>query len=667
MRRRATLVYGAAMLLRRIVFTAVAILFQSHFARADVTLPALISDGMVLQQKTPVRIWGWASDGEKVTVALRGQSATAETQGGRWSVTLKPLDAGGPFDMTITGRDRRVVKDVYVGDVWVCSGQSNMEWPLSRSYEPTADIEAPADPSLRMFTVSRQLADVPKADVAGGTWEGATPETRGHFSAVGYYFGRALRAARRVPIGLIHTSWGGTPAEAWTPRGTLRQWGMSEAAFAALAPPSAAAKEAYERSLALWTAAGRPQGNFEDPGMLDSAKAWASPEARTSDWQTTGLPRAWEGIAPELQVDGGVWFRREVKVPDKWAGRDLDLYLGAIDDFDTTYFDGAPVGSTGAETPNFWSALRRYRIPAAAARAGRHLIAVRVWDRGGEGGLMGPASDMWLAPAGATASERLSLAGDWRFKPERTRATMPNPPGLNQNVPSVLYNGMIAPLVPYAIKGATWYQGEANTGRASQYRSLLEAMIQSWRREWQIENFPFLIVQLAPYMAIKPEPEESNWAALREAQVEVARELPKVGVSVITDVGDEKDIHPTKKKPVGDRLALAARKIAYGENVLAFGPTLRSATVKGGKIVLSFDNVGKGLVQRGERLTGFAIAGANEKFVNADAAIVDQQVVVSSPKVAAPVYVRFGWANFPVVNLWNADGLPAVPFRTDPP
>jgi sialate O-acetylesterase len=655
------------MLLRRTFFTAVAILFQSQLASADVTLPALISDGMVLQQKTPVRIWGWAAEGERVTVALRGQSATAETRGGRWSVTLKPLDAGGPHDMTVTGRDSRVVKDVYVGEVWVCSGQSNMEWPLSRAHDPSEDIEAPADPSLRMFTVSRQIAEAPKADVAGGRWEGATRETRGRFSAVGYYFGRALRASRRVPIGLIHTSWGGTPAEAWTPRAALREWGMPDSAFAALAPPSAAAKEAYERSLAVWTAAGRPEGTFDDPGPPALAKAWASPQARTNDWRTTTLPRAWEGIAPDLQVDGGVWFRREVNVPDKWAGRDLDLHLGAIDDFDTTYFDGAPVGATGVETPSFWSAPRRYRIPAAAARAGRHTIAVRVWDRGGEGGFMGPANEMWILPVGAAASERLSIAGDWRFKPERTRPSMPNPPGLNQNLPSVLYNGMVAPLVPYAIKGATWYQGEANTGRSSQYRSLLEAMIQSWRREWQIEKFPFLIVQLAPYMAIKAEPEESNWAALREAQVEVARELPQVGVTVITDVGDEKDIHPTKKKPVGERLALAARKLAYGENIVAFGPTFRSAAVERGKIVVSFENVGKGLVMRGERLTGFAIAGSDEKFVNADAAIVDQRVVVSSPKVASPAYVRFGWANYPVVNLWNADGLPAVPFRTDPP
>jgi sialate O-acetylesterase len=651
---------------RRIVFAAVAILFQSHFARADIKLPALVSDGMVLQQKAPVRIWGWGAEGEKVKVALRGQSATAVTKGGQWSVTLKPLDPGGPFDITIAGDDTVVIKNVLVGDVWVCSGQSNMEFALSRSFEARADIVAPADRELRMFTVARQVADAPKPDVAGGTWESATPETRGHFSAVGYYFGRALRAARRVPVGLIHTSWGGTPAEAWTRRSALREWGLPDSAWAALAPPSASAKEAYERSLAAWTAAGRPQGDFDDPGMLDSARAWALPQTDTRDWSTLPLPQPWERIGAEMQVDGGVWFRRELTIPPKWAGKDLELYLGAIDDFDATYFNGMPVGATGSETPSFWQAPRRYQIPASATKTERAVVAVRVWDRGGEGGFMGPASAMWIAPRDAAERDRLSLSGDWRFKAERTRPSMPSPPGLNQNLPSVLYNGMIAPLLPYTIKGATWYQGESNAGRAAQYRSLLTTMIKSWRADWSSGDFTFLIVQLAPYMSITAQPEESSWAALREAQDQVARDLPKVGVAVITDVGDEHDIHPTRKKPVGERLALAARKLAYGENIVASGPTFHSASIEGNKVLVSFDNVGKGLELRGDHLTGFAIAGADEKFVNAEAAIVDSRVAVSSPQVNSPAYVRFGWANYPVVNLWNKDGLPASPFRTDP-
>jgi sialate O-acetylesterase len=379
------------------------------------------------------------------------------------------------------------------------------------------------------------------------------------------------------------------------------------------------------------------------------------------------VPGAWENVGPDLQLDGGVWFRREVNIPKAWEGRALELHLGPIDDLDTTYFNGSVVGSTGDEVPNHWQVLRRYPIPASSVHAGRSVLAVRVWDQGGDGGFMGPAGELWIAPTGAPATERVALAGDWRWKPERTRPTLPNPPGLDHRLPTVLYNGMIAPLLPYTIAGVTWYQGEANTGRAGQYRSLLTAMIRSWRVDWQLGDVPFLMVQLAPYLAITEQPEESGWAELREAQVQVAHDLPRVGVAVITDVGDEKDIHPTHKQPVGERLALAARSIAYGEHSVASGPSFRSATVEKGQIAISFDNVGKGLTVRGAALRGFAIAGTDRKFVNATARVEGSRVIVSSPRVPAPAYVRFGWANYPVVNLWNADGLPAVPFRTDAP
>lgn len=650
-----------------LALSALLLLLSPRLARADVRLPALVSDGMVLQAGVPVRVWGWADDGEKVTVSLRGRSAAAVARGGLWAVQLGPLDPGGPFEMTITGRNTVVVKDVAVGEVWLCSGQSNMEWPLARVPEARADIEAPADPLLRTFTVGRQLADAPAPEVSSGRWESATPAARERFSAVGFYFGRALRAARKVPVGLIHSSWGGTPAEAWTSRSALQAWGLPNEAFAKLAPPSRAAREAYERQLAVWTAAGRPAGEFDDPGVASAAQSWALPRTDVSRWRRMALPRAWEQVSPELEVDGGVWFRKEISLPPSWAGRELELSLGAVDDADTTHFNGVLVGSTGADVPNHWQAKRLYRVPASAVGAGRAVVAVRVWDHGGEGGFMGPEGEMWLAPAGASARDRLSLAGEWRFQIERQRPSMPNPPGLDSHLPSVLYNGMIAPLLPYTIKGATWYQGESNTGRAAEYRSLLTALIGNWRRDWHLGNFPFLIVQLAPYLAIDPEPRESSWAELREAQAQVAREVDNAGLAVITDVGDEKDIHPTRKQPVGERLALLARKVAYGEKLVASGPTLRAATIDGGRIVVRFDNVGKGLVVRGERLTGFAIAGKDERFVNAQAVIEGDRVVVSSPAVAQPAYVRFGWANYPVVNLWNADGLPAVPFRTDPP
>jgi sialate O-acetylesterase len=656
-------------MLLRIPLVATAVLFFTGVARANLTLPAIVSDGMVLQEKAPVHIWGWGAEGEKVKVTFRGQSAVAETRDGRWSVTLPPLEPGGPFTMTIAGSNTVTVNDVLVGEVWVCSGQSNMEFALARSFEAKTDIEAPPDSKLRTFTVGRKVADAPQSDVSGGAWESATAQARGRFSAVGYYFGRALRQARGVPVGLIHASWGGTPAEAWTSQSALEAWGMPASSFRGMAPVSKKDKEEYEKSLAAWKAAGRPQGTFDDPGVSETAKSWSSPRLDARDWSAMPLPGPWEQLGgPSMQIDGAVWFRKEIDLPPRWAGKDLDLALGAIDDFDTTFFDGFRVGTTGAENSHHWESPRRYRIPASAVHAGPAVVAVRVWDHGGAGGLTGPAGAMWIGPADAAAGERQSLAGDWRFKVELGRPSMPiGPPGADPNLPSVLYNGMIAPIVPYTIQGATWYQGESNAGRASQYRGLLSAMIKNWRGAWGAGDFPFLIVQLAPFMAIKTEPEESDWAKLREAQSQVARDLPNVGVAVITDVGDENDIHPTKKGPVGERLALAARKIAYKENVVAFGPTFRSVAITGGKATIAFDNVGKGLEVRGDRLTGFAIAGADKAFVFADAALAGDRVVVSSPKVPSPMYVRFGWANYPVVNLWNKDGLPASPFRTDPP
>jgi sialate O-acetylesterase len=644
---------------------ALGILLTTGTAHADVRLPALLSDGMVLQEKSPARVWGWANDGEKVTVSFRGHTAVTHAAGGKWQVTVESGEPGGPFAMTISGSSTITLKDVLVGEVWVCSGQSNMEFGLAAAYDAKKEIEAPGDTSLRMFTVAKRVADAPLTDVVG-RWESATPEYRGHFSAVGYYFGRALRRARGVPVGLIHTSWGGTPAEAWTSRSALQAWGLPPSSFRGLAPVNPRSQEDYGRRVAAWKAAGWPQGRFEDPGVADEAKRWAWPQTDTKDWRTMSLPRAWETSGSDMEIDGAVWFRREIDVPAAWAGKDLELGLGAIDDFDTTYFNGVQVGATGADAPRFWDTPRRYRVPGSQIKAGRAVVAVRVWDQGGNGGLMGPAEAMWLAPWGS--SQRVALSGDWWFKVERKRASMPGgPPGSDPNAPGVLYNAMIAPLLPFTIKGAAWYQGEANTGHAAQYRSLLSTMIQSWRTDWAVGAFPFLIVELAPFMEIKADPEESEWAALREAQLQVSQSVPNVGTVVITDVGDDKDIHPTKKQPVGERLSLAARKIAYHENIEAFGPTFKSMTISEGKAVVHFDHVGRGLEAHGDRLTGFALAGSDRRFVFADAVIAGDTVVASSPRVPAPLHLRFGWANFPVVNLWNKDGLPASPFRTDGP
>jgi len=478
------------------------VIFSALPAGADVRLPHLISDGMVLQQGAPLTIWGWADEGEEVTVTIGNRSAKATALQGKWSVTLKPMKAGGPFEMTIAGKNQIPIKDVLVGEVWVCSGQSNMQWSLKDTFEAEKHIANASNPKIRLFTVPRIKSDVPLEDTTG-SWKTCTPDTAKDFSAVGYFFGRDLQKALRVPVGLVHSSWGGSPAEVWTKESVLA----------------------------------------------------ANPELKTI----------------------------------------LDGYSKAMEDHKKALTD--------------WEAKA-----AKAKEAGR--------------------------------------------QPSRR----PNPPGWK---PCELYNGMIVPLLPYAIKGAIWYQGESNAGRAAEYRKLFPTMVQNWRRDWGLGDFTFLEVQLAPFMAIKPEPSESNWAELREAQLLATRILPNVGMAVITDVGDEKDIHPKKKEPVGARLALAARAIAYGEKIEYSGPIYKYMQVGPGHIALHFDHVGKGLVAKDGPLKGFAIAGADGKFVWADAAIEGDVVIVASKEAPRPVAVRYGWADCPVVNLWNKNGLPASPFRTD--
>ena len=498
--------------LAALALTCAALLAQPFLARAEVRLPALFADHMVLQQGQSVPVWGWADEGEQVTVQFRHQKVLATAKGGKWMAHLRALKAGGPDTLTVTGKNSITLQDVLVGEVWVCSGQSNMEWPMTRTFEPDAAIARSADAQLRLFTVPKLKASEPAADVKAA-WVECGPEAVKSFSAVAYYFGRDLRQARGVPVGLIHTSWGGSPAEVWMSQDVLEK-----------------------------------------------------------------NPR----------------YKSEI----------LEAYPAA---------------------------MQKYHDALAAFE-----------------------------------KEAAELASEGK-KPARQK---PNPPFWK---PAELYNGMIAPLLPYAIKGAIWYQGESNADRAEQYRSLFADMIRNWRRDWRQGDFPFLAVQLAPWDKNKKRsleevmstPGDSTWAELREAQGLATKTLPKVGLAVITDAGDKDDIHPAKKQPVGARLALQARKIAYGERIVASGPAFKSLRVRDGKAVLSFDHVGAGLEARDGALKGFSIAGADQKFYWANAEIYGDKVIVSNPTVSEPVAVRYGWADFPVVNLFNKDGLPASPFRTD--
>jgi sialate O-acetylesterase len=494
------------------------VLALSCVVSADIRLPAIIGDNMVLQRGLRATIWGWADAGEKVTAAgsWGGKAETTAGEDGKWMVKVDLPAATGPFEITIAGKNTITLKNVLVGEVWVCSGQSNMEWPLRQAADANAEISAANYPQIRHFTVQKRVSDKPESDCAG-KWLVCSPRTAWGFSAVGYFFGRDLHKQLDAPIGLIHTSWGGTPAEAWTSRDFLERDGDFKPIL-----------ERYEEAIVKY---------------------------------------------PVLKEK----YEQEMKRAEEEAAK---------------------------------------------------------------------------------------LKAEGQKVPRRPRIEPPIGPG-NSNSPTGLYNGMLAPLMPYGIRGAIWYQGEANADRAHQYRKLFPAMIKCWRDKWGQGDFPFLYVQLANYMAVNPEPADSEWAELREAQLMTLAQ-PNTGMAVIIDIGEANNIHPRNKQDVGRRLALWALAKTYGRDVVYSGPTYQLMAVEGNKAVLHFQHVGGGLVAKGgEPLKGFAIAGADHKFVWADAKIEGDTVVVSSPQVAEPVAVRYAWANNPVCNLYNKEGLPASPFRAD--
>jgi len=639
-------------------------------AQAEVHVPSIIGDNMVLQQGPGSRVWGTGEVGEPVTVTFAWQTvrAIADSQG-RWQILLGPIRAGGPYVLTISGSNTLTFKNVLVGDVWICSGQSNMEWPVVNATNGTEAIAQANYPEIRLFTVQKSTATAPLEDVKG-RWVVTTPDQIGQFSAVGYFFGREVYQQLKRPLGLIHTSWGGTPAEAWTSHAALASapelkpiLDRYEKSLETLPQRL----EDYQRVLAEW----EQKNLHQDPGNKGEALGYADPALTTADWNQMKLPQFFETAG--LAIDGAIWFRKEIDLPESWTGKDLTLDLTAIDDFDITYFNNTRVGATGSETPNSYLVPRRYSIPGSLVHAGRNLIAVRVFDRAGEGGF-GRTDLMSLAPVGAKETESISLAGPWSYKVEleleakkpdwgsRPEETGPT----NQNSPTVLYNAMIAPLTRYAIRGAIWYQGESNAGRAYQYRTLFPAMIQDWRTAWGQGAFPFYFVQLPNWRPAQPEPGDSDWAELREAQLMTLR-TPETGMAVTIDLGDANELHPRNKVDVAKRLAAWALAETYRQKVTATGPLYDSFSIKGDKIQVKFKQAGSGGLKtpNGEPLKGIAIAGVDHKFVWAETRIKGDSLIVWSKEVAHPVAVRYAWADNPVCNLYNKAGLPASPFRTD--
>lgn len=625
-------------------------------------LAAVFSDHGVLQRDRPIPVWGWAEPHEAVTVRLAGHEAsTTAGADGAWRVTLPALPAGGPHELTVVGRETLTLTDLLVGEVWVCSGQSNMQWTVA-ACDVEAEITTANYPQIRFFTVPNIPAMEPKADIIAN-WTVCSPATTGNFSAVGYFFGRELHQALGVPIGLINTSWGGTVAEAWTSREALHavpELRQFTDLLDEVLPGAEEGLAIHEEAMRAWDAATR-RVDGENTGY---PRGWADHGFASDDWGRMALPAYWQ--ARGLHTNGVVWFRKEVEIPTAWAGRTLTLSLGKIDKADTTYFNNVRVGGISiSEREDAWNIRRVYTVPGELVQAGRAVIAIRAFSHVWAGGVVGPAEEFYLAPEGEAG---LPLAGEWLFALEEDFGDFSKPPvpplgAANPNTPTVLYNGMIHPLIPCGMRGAIWYQGESNASRGYEYRTLFPTMIQDWRARWGEGDFPFFFVQLANYQAGQDAWPDSAWAELREAQT-MTLALPNTGMAVIIDIGESTDIHPKNKWDVGKRLALNALAKTYGRDVEYAGPMYREVTTEGAALRVHFDHAA-GLTSRETTLSGFAIAGADRVFYPASAVIDGATVLVSSPSVPAPVAVRYGWAEDPVCTLYNAAGLPASPFRTD--
>lgn len=638
--------------LRIIIFLLLFAVAGRH-AQGQIKLPGLISNGMVLQQNEQIKLWGWASANESITLYFNEEAyrATANAEGG-WEILLPPQTAGGPHSMLFQGKNRVEVNDIYFGEVWLASGQSNMELTMERvKFTYPEVIENAGNANIRQFLVP-DIYDFKKEreDLESGEWIFANPESVLDFSAVAYFFALNLYAEYQVPVGIINAALGGSPVEAWMSEAALKKFPEAHEELQRFKNDSLIAQIENldrERSSAWYTTLDKT-----DLGLNNSPK-WYETNLDDSGWKTMQIPGFWNDGFPEYKT-GVYWFRKEIDVPASMAGKPAMLWVGRIVDQDFVYLNGELVGTTGYQYPP-----RIYGVDASAFKAGKNLIAVRVVNQSGKGGFI-PDKPYFFAADGDT----LQISGEWKFK---KGADMP-PLSFEYPVrwrPAGLYNSMIHPLHKYAIKGVIWYQGESNTRNPAMYARTFPAMIDDWRQRWDRGNFPFLYVQLANFMETNPEPMESEWAELRQAQLQTLS-TPNTGMAVTIDLGEWNDIHPLNKKDVGERLYLLAQKLAYGqEQVIACSPQPESAEFSAGNVQIQFQHTGDGLISSdGEALRHFAVSADGETFVWAQAEISGNTVRVWSEGVANPVAVRYAWAHNPEnVNLYSKNGLPATPFE----
>ena len=609
----------------------------------------VFGDNMVLQRGKPDTIWGWSDPGDAIRVRIGEHSASA-TAGAdhRWQVSIQPPAPGGPYTVTITGHQTVELHNVLVGDVWLCGGQSNMGLPLRFTKNADDEIKAANYPEIRFFTVGGHPA-YHHVDVIDGNWLVVSPDTASWISAVGYYFARKVQQEIHVPIGLVIDAVGGTPAETWASAAALRPLHDFDIPFAELDRLKAENAPEYGNYVMHWY-------DRYDTGQKNN---WAASDLDDSTWKSVSIPGGFAEVGVP-DTPALVWFRREITLPDPLPPGRAMLYLGEIERMETVYINGKSVGGSA------WVENPRIYPVGAALKPGRNLIAIRILKTKPDGGFLSKAEDLQLVLGDQSS---IPLAGEWKAKLS-VDARPPQPLPISYEnwpvMPTVLYEGMLAPIAPLSISGAIWYQGEQNSPRGYQYRKILAAMIADWRSLFGQGDFPFYIVSLPAFTKRSPVPVDGDdWAETRESQAITAATVPNSCLAVTIDTGDPDNIHAKEKQPVGDRLALCALAKYYGKNVVYAGPTLESVERLPGSIRLHFAHTDGGLAVKGDKLEEFSISGDDRKWAWADARIDGDTVIVSSPAVPNPTQVRYAWQSNPAATLFNGAGLPAAPFRTD--
>lgn len=614
---------------------------------AKVIVASIFSDNMVLQRNVQIPVWGTASVNEKITVQFHNQTQTTITdKNGKWMLRLQSEKAGGPFVLKISGTNAIQINNVLVGEVWICSGQSNMEWTVGQSDNSEIEIPKANFPSIRHIKIEHQINSFPNVDFQSNGWQVCSPKTVANFTGIGYFFAQKMQSELNVPIGIINASWGGTNIETWISRNGFENSDEFKEMISKM--PKVDLNTLLKMKMEV--AQNQIEQIQKSKISTENIPFYKELNFDDSKWPELYQPKAWEEQSLG-NFDGIVWIRKHFTITKEQLNATISIEIPAIDDNDITYVNGTQVGKT-----NGWDVKRMYRIPNSLVKEGDNVIAIQIVDTGGGGGIYGKPETLKLN----VNSTQIPLSGTWKFQVESSRNSV------NENeFPSLCYNAMIHPLIPFAFKGVLWYQGESNASRAHQYQMAFPLLIDDWRSRWQTD-FPFYYVQLASFKTNGNSYEGCDWAELREAQTKTLS-VKNTAMVVTTDIGNPDDIHPRNKKEVGNRLAANALNNLYNKKQVCSGPTFSSIQIENNKAVITFDHCGSGLVSNNANfVSGFEIAANNKVFYKAKAEIIDGKVVVFADEVMHPVAIRFGWiGDASDCNLYNKEGFPAVPFRTD--